>query len=276
MFLQMSQTIKYSYHTAIGQSYNASNANRILDESFDTLNYIAEGVPFFRVFKTAVEFLDKRITEIKNMSVENEPCHRYFFEEMKKRNSNIFPEVIKEFLPELFAKDVSLWLQETDMYLIIFFDTYEQLTDDEKDLKCHKKLIYKGIDVPVDWWIEELLLNTKRVLWVIAGRGEINQIGENFKINKDNPLESENHLFKLGSLEDNFVYEFLNASGITETSLCTGIKELAGGYPLYLNICAETYRKITENGNSPSLENFGEQCDSVISRLLDYMDEKAA
>ena len=42
------------------------------------------------------------------------------------------------------------------IFLVVFLDTYEKLTDDEKDSDRHEKLIYNGQDVPVDWWIENL------------------------------------------------------------------------------------------------------------------------
>ena len=58
--------------------------------------------------------------------------------------------------------------------MVIFLDTYERLTDDEKDTKPHEKLIYEERDVPVDWGIENLICNLlNRVLWVIAGRSNI-------------------------------------------------------------------------------------------------------
>ena len=141
-------------------------------------------------------------------------------------------------------------------------------------MKRHQKLIYKGVDVSVDWWLEELL-ETERVMWVIAGRGEIEKIGTKFTIVKDNPAKNENHLFRLNSLENNFVDEFLAEVGIKENALCTKIKQLTGGYPIYLNICADIYSEKFCAAEIQLFNNFGEKRESVISRLLDYMDEKS-
>jgi len=259
---------KKQINTAISQTYNARNAEKITGESIEALEYIAESTTFFRILKALVDFADERITDIQNIKNENDREYINIMTELEKRQKNFFPEAIKEYLPILFATDITHWLDKNKKYMAIFLDTYEQLTEDEKGAKRHEKLIYENKDVPVDWWIENLLLNTDRVAWVIAGRGEIKNIG---KIT----LEAENNIFRLESLEKNFGDEFLKLAGIEDSKLREGIVNLTSGYPIYLAACVDTYRAIIAQNETPAIEDFGEKRESVINRLLAYMDENA-
>ena len=260
---------KKQIDTAIGQSYNARNVDKITGESIEALEYIAESSTFFRILKALAGFAEGCITDFQNFINENNPKYRNIMAELEKRQENFFPQAIKEYLPTLFAKDISLWLEKNKKYMVIFLDTYEQLTEDEKDVKRHEKLIYENKDVPVDWWIENLLENTERVAWVIAGRSEIKKIGETITLGKDN-------IFRLESLEKNFVDEFLNKSGVEDSVLREGLIQLTGGYPIFLSLCADTYKAvILKNGTPPPLKDFGEKREDVINRLLAYMDDGA-
>ncbi|MBQ9488162.1 MAG: hypothetical protein IJU91_10280 [Selenomonadaceae bacterium] len=98
--------------TAGQQLYNASNAGRVMGESIAALGYIAEGIPMFRLAKFAVDFLDKRITEIQNIRLENESDYRNIIAELERREKHTSPEAIKEYLPTLFAMDISHWLAQ--------------------------------------------------------------------------------------------------------------------------------------------------------------------
>ena len=151
--------------------------------------------------------------------------------------------------------------------MIIFLDTYEHLKEAETDCKFHEKLIYENRDVPVDWWIENLIKNTCRVCWVIAGRGVIEKIGEMLEISKDNIL------FQLEALDDKSADEFLIKAGVNDKTLREGIVKLTGGHPIYLTICVDTYREITSNGRVPALSDFGDKSEIVIERLLGFMND---
>ena len=256
-------------NNAVGQSYNARNADKITGGNIEALAYIAESTAFFRILKTLVDFVDDRITDIQNIRNENNSEYRNIMTELEKRQAKFFPEAIKEYLPKLFAKDISIWLKKNKKYMVIFLDTYEQLTEAEKGAKRHEKLICENKDVAVDWWIENLLLNTERVAWVIAGRSEIKNIG---KI----ALEAENNIFRLKPLEENFVDEFLKLAEIEDSAMREGLFKLTGGYPIFLSLYADTYKAaILQNETPPTLEDFGEKRESVINRLLAYMDENA-
>ena len=261
---------KKQIDTAIGQSYNARNVEKITGESIEALEYIAESSTFFRILKSLAVFADNRITDLQNIRNENDSEYRNIMDELEKRQKNFFPEAIKEYLPTLFAKDISVWLNNNEKYMVIFLDTYEQLTEEEKGVKRHEKLIYGNRDVPVDWWVADLLINTERVAWVIAGRGEIKKIGERITLKAEN-------IFRLESLENEFVSEFLNKSGVEDSELRAGIIKLTDGYPIFLSLCADTYKAaILQNGTPPPLKDFGEKREDVINRLLAYMDENAS
>ena len=254
---------------AIQQSYNISNVNRVLGESLDIAGYIAAGIPLFKIIECGINLLDDRITDIQKMRRENDSAYRKFVAELEKREKHISPEAVKEYLPTLFAMDISRWLNKKNLYLMIFLDTYEQLTDDEKDTKPHEKLIWEERDVPVDWWIEHLICNLlKRVLWVIAGRSNIKKIGENIE------LKDEEHVFTLKALDAEFADEFLSKSGIEDPALREGLVQLTGGYPIFLSLCVDTYKSaIRKNETPPPLEKFGDKREDVIKRLLEFMDD---
>ena len=249
------------------QLYNASTADRVIGESITALGYVAEGIPMFKLAKLAVDFLDKRITEIQNIRLENESDYRIVMAELERRENQNSPETIREYLPTLFAMDISHWLAQKRLFLVVFLDTYEQLTEDERDAVRHEKLIYNGQDVPADWWVEDLISNATRVLWVIAGRSEIKKIGTNIRINH------EENLSHLKALVNNFADEFLRKAGIENAELREGIVKLTGGYPLYLAVCVDTYNELRTQNKVPSLNDFGKKRKSIIKRLLAYMND---
>ena len=253
------------------KTYDVSNVGRasqaVLDKSNELFDIAVEGIPVLRALKMTVQLIDKTIKEFEQYQLDNDKNYIDVSEELRKREDAPTPEAVKEYLPTLFAKDVSFWLKQNKLNLIIFLDTYEQLTDDERDVKRHEKLIYKGRDVPADWWIEELLYETGSVLWVIAGRGEIKTIGEEIEISMGDTL------FQLKALDENFADEFLKKSGIEDELLREAIVKLTGGYPIYLTICVDTYKEIVSTGRTPGVADFGDKREFVIKRLLDFMND---
>ena len=258
----MDETIQHFYSM---NNFGHVSKN-FFNESFGVVNMVSDTIPVLQVLKSCAKFVGNRIKDMQKIRLEKHPMYRANVEELRKREKEFNPEAVKEYLPTLFAKDVSYWLREKDCNLVIFLDTYEQLTEDERDSKRHERLIYEGRDVPADWWLEDLFNNTDRALWVIAGRGKINTIGENFKINQ------ENQNFHLEALKNKFADEFLIKSGIDDTGLRKGIIELTSGYPIYLALCVNTYKEIHQN-KVPTLEDFGENRESVIHRLLAFMND---
>lgn len=234
-----------------------------LDRTYDTSLIL-------KILKMGVTGLDKLITERAQKAKEKEDVeYARIIQELEDRNGDPQADVIKEYLPILFARDVSDWLRETNSKLIFFLDTYESLTGDEKNSTRHEKLVSINYDVPVDWWIEELLARTNSTLWVIAGRSEISKIGEDIDIIRDDTL------FPLTALESTFADKFLLDSGIENPKLRQDIIDLTDGYPNYLSVCVDTYKEILLSGNDPVIADFGEKREIIVKRLINFMDEGA-
>ena len=259
--------IDNTLHTSYDAGTLSNVGKKVLDEGIELFDMASSAIPILKALKMTVDLIDKSIMQIEKYQLENDRNYIEVSEKLKKREKAATPEAIKEYLPTLFAQDISLWLKKNKLNLIVFLDTYEQLTDDEKDTKRHEKLIYRGRDVPADWWIEELLYDTRGVLWVIAGRGEIKKIGETLEINQSDTL------IQLKALDDKFSDEFLSKAGIEDSALREGIVKLTGGYPIYLTICVDTYHEIVSAGRVPTLEDFGDKREFVIKRLLDFMND---
>lgn len=235
----------------------------LLDRVYDTSLLL-------RILKMGVVELDKIITERAQKAREKEDIvYGEIIRKLEEKNCESNADVIKEYLPILFARDISDWLREKNFKLIIFLDTYEILTGDEKDSIRHEKLVSLNYDVPVDWWIEELLTRTSRILWVIAGRSEISKIGEEIEIIRNDTL------FPLTALDNEFSDKFLLDSGITNPKLRQGIIDLTKGYPNYLSVCVDTYNEIVTAGGEPAIEDFGGKREIIVNRLINFMNESA-
>ena len=122
-----------------------------------------------------------------------------------------------------------------------------------------------------DWWIRDdtdghlgLIFTIPNVLWVISGRNKIRWTGE---------LEEEldQHLLKRLSYDDSNY--FLKTAEVEDQNLRDGIINLTEGYPLYLDICVDTYERILALGKTPTLDNFGQNREQIINRLMKYMDD---
>ena len=244
----------------------AKNAISITTNLFNVFYGVGS---FSRIMQTGLRKLDEYLTErAQKAKEENDPSYGEIIRELEERNSQPQAESLKEYLPTLFARDISDWLKENNLKLIIFLDTYEALTGVGTNILHYERLVSINKDVPVDWWIEDLLTYTNRTLWVIAGRVEIKKIGEHFKI-------PEKSFFNLNALEKNFADKFLLESGIEDEKLRQGIFELTGGYPNYLSVCVDTYNEIKETGGNPTISDFGERRETIVYRLIDFMDADA-
>lgn len=103
---------------------------------------------------------------------------------------------------------------------------------------------------------------------MIAGRGKIKQIGENIEI------KNEKHNFTLTAVDDKFADEFLIKSVIEDKNLREGLVKPTGGYPIFLSLCADTYKSaIRKNDTLSTFEKFGDKREDIIKRLLEFMDD---
>ena len=271
--LNKSSILHQKFDSVIGKLDNANSVagvvGNFVEDSFGLIDDLADVTAIGKIAKLGIGELNKFITRRAQKAKENsDESYKAIIQELKERSNADSAEPLREFLPTLFARDISDWTAENpNAKLVIFLDTYENLTGDEKDAKKHEKLVSVNRTVPVDWWLETLLFETCGALWVIAGRSEISKIGEEIEITKGEML------FPLTALEDNFADEFLIKAGVTDENLRGGIVKLTGGYPNYLQVCIVYYKEILEKGRVPTISDFGEKREDVISRLLDFMND---
>lgn len=178
---------------------------------------------------------------------------------------------IEELLPTLFARDVLDWAgapnDPRSKRLIIFLDTFELLTGISDDQLTNNNLMR-------DWWIREqshersgLLFRLPPTLWVICGRNKLRWSGEA-------DAELDQHLIK-ALAEDDSNY-FLMKAGVWSREIRDRIYQLTGGYPLYLDLCLDTYEEYIQRYEKvPTTEDFGQSLDQIVNRLMKYMDPSA-
>ena len=207
--------------------------------------------------KLSKDELDKRMNEHAELKAEL----------IERIESHVLSD-LEEFLPTLFAHDVCDWAGDPDepesKKLIIFLDTYELLTGTLENQLSENNL-YR------DWWIRNdssdrlgLLFQLPPTLWVISGRNKLRWTGE-----AGDALEQ--HL--ITALSENDAHQFLMKCGILSRELRDRICRLTQGYPLYLDLCLDTYEEFCRRFDRvPTSEDFGISLDKLIERLLKYMD----
>ena len=235
-------------------------AAAIADFSSEALSIFPGVKTFSALFKVVDKIMGEH--ELKNRLETHSEIRDQLKQKFEARNS----AELYEFLPLLFAQDVRDWQQSSEEKLIIVLDTYELLTggvSDENQL--NENNLYR------DWWIRDdidehlgLIFTIPNVLWVISGRNKIRWMGE---------LEEEldQHLLKRLSYDDSNY--FLKTAKVEDQNLRDGIIKLTEGYPLYLDICVDTYERILALGKTPTLDNFGQNREQIINRLMKYMDD---
>ena len=228
------------------------------------LTELGETSTFLRASKIVLDLFIKYNAKTEDAG-NPDPTYRKLADELERRNFAQQIDAVKELMPRLFAQDLSTWLAQNDTNLVILFDTYEKLTGIEGGVPRHEKLIYYNRDVSADWWVEELIKHTKKVLWVIAGRG------------KDGLNVATNGLCTLNALDEASADKFLRESNIDNAQLRKDIFKLTGGYPIYLDICVDTYQEILKDKEATniSIDDFSEDHtrEKVVGRLLKYMGE---
>lgn len=174
------------------------------------------------------------------------------------------PNDICKILPELFARDVTDWLNdgETNKILVVFLDIYEKLVNETDASPMQRSR---------DLWLRSeegdptgIIFIIPRTLWVIAGRNKLRWDGELSE-------EMDQHLITALS-EDDSDY-FLKKSGVENSSLRKDMITLTQGLPIFLDLCVTFYEKYKQrNGTEPTIAEFGVKHQEVVDRLIKYMD----
>ncbi len=236
---------------------------------------VAEGIteitPIFKLGKGLLELLDKKIAEReeKKRIEKGNSAYGKIAAELEKLNAEDDPTRIREFLPTLFAQDLSFQLDENNTNLIVFLDTYELLTGEERDAKKTVRLI--SGDAPVDWWVGKLL-TVEHVMWVIAGRYEPEKIG-GVTLSENGVRKNFVKSYPVDVFNENWSNKYLKQLGVAEENLRGEIFKLTGGHPFYLHQCSITYNNMRTEGKLPSIKDFGKDYKKIIQRAVGSLDE---
>jgi len=148
---------------------------------------------------------------------------------------------IEEQLSVFFALDLyrHMIIKDIDR-CVLFFDTYELLWEDGRELK-----------LATDAWIRTIadLDMLGNVLFVLSGREKLQWELE------DKHWDNQIQHIPLDVLEPEYAKQFLVVCGIDDDAIQSSIMETAQGHPYYLDLCVDTYYKLKNSQKtlSPSL-----------------------
>lgn len=172
------------------------------------------------------------------------------------------PDEILSNLQLNFAKDLTENLKGAKYPLVIFFDTYEMLVNEQSIV---------GEPLMNDSWLHDLknglVTHVPNVIWVFAGREKIKWD----HLNRDWADNLEQHL--IGNLSEVDVKQFLSASSIKSLPIQEMIYEITKGVPVYLDICCNNYFYLIQNKIPVSRERLGEDEKTLIERFMRYTDD---
>lgn len=223
------------------------------DDFFDMVEQLG-WIPFIeflpktvRLFTKGINFLSKKRDK------------RLYKQEIREIQSKKGIPEIDKLLPVLLGKDIERNMASEQEPLVIFLDTYEKLVDE---------LAAVGYAYTKDDWLkgdDGLILNTKKVLWVIAGREKLKWAEKD----PDWGDSLEQHLME--SISEADTREYLVAAGIPNM-LQHDLYELTHGVPLLLDLSVDTYYRIQERGEEPVIDKFGHDEQTIVERYIRYMD----
>ena len=245
----------YIYAKKVGENPDAPEVKPLLKKSpaVEFLLNIAGEIP---VVGSATKILD--------LAEKGVAAFRGYLQEHRKELRQIEymePEELYDYLPTLFAEDLTHAMEKHDAPLVILLDTYERLVNEMSST---------GEPLSKDVWLrgeDGLAQNVPGVLWVIAGREKLKW--ERFDSEWKEALEQ--HL--LGSLSSQDSDRFLLEAGVADAALRSELYDLTMGTPVYLDLCVDQYRRLVERGTEPRAEMFGRDTFDLIERFARYMDD---
>lgn len=224
-----------------------------------TLNGLSTSMPIMRTITVLMSVADMFLEDyLKSKKILDED-HAAIRNQLKAVSQEKDPVAIYEYLPILFAMDVSDWLQESGNKLVVFLDNYESLisaTSAETAEQLKRDLWLRG-----DNGLISMIPDT---LWTIAGRNKLRWSGELAE-------ELDSHLIKALSPED--TNWFLERAGIADETLRKKLVKLTGGYPIFLDLCVDVYVEYKRQHNAePAIDEFGTKREEVVGRIFRYLD----
>ena len=219
------------------------------DNAFDDFFGVVDQIPYFslvpavgRLLKSFPDYLRKWWKKIG--------------EEELLQLSEKEPLEIEEMLPYFWAQDFNNYLEDTSKSAVLFIDTYEALWENHRS-EGHSR----------DEWIRDELIPRlpQKVLWVICGREALRW--EELK----NEWSEYLIQYEVEKLLREYCTEYLETRGITEKEIQEAIFKGSKGVPYYLELSADTYVKIVENGEKPKPEDFGDNHQEIANRFFRFL-----
>ncbi|MCO5388841.1 MAG: hypothetical protein NHB14_27115 [Desulfosporosinus sp.] len=210
---------------------------------------IVEAIPLLGKILKSISLIFKAYSAIKIKLIKKEISLR--------RLEQMEPHQIEERLPMFWAEDVKAFLQSRKAStLVIFVDTYEALWANER-----KSGYYNSRDA----WIRELISQLpfpENVLWVISGTERLRWQ------QTDNEWEKYLVQLPIGNLLVEDIKYLLEVNGITESDIQDAISVSSEGYPYYIELSIDIYRKIKKNNRVPSKNDFSGTPNEIQERFL--------
>ena len=232
-------------------------AEFFLRETGEAFGSLIPGIKTVTTFMSIADTLLMKYMERNNILDEDHKAVRF---QLNARRQEKNPVEIYEFLPTIFALDVSDWLQATGNKLVVLLDNYESLTG-ATGFQTAEQL-------KRDSWLSGeygLILQIPATLWIIAGRNKLRWGDELVD-------EHDQHLITALTPEDSNL--FLKQAGVADEKLRADLVKLTEGYPIFLDLCVDVYTeyKRQHGETEPTIDEFGHKRQDVVGRIFRYLD----
>ena len=250
---------------------NLFKADRIADQTapmlstaqkfFEMTDDVLQAVPVTRAITTCFTIADMLLVKLMESTQTLDEDHEEIRFQLNARFQEKSPVPLHNYLPTLFAQDVTDWLKASGNKLVVLLDNYEKLVSATS--------LATAEQIRRDFWLrgdEGLIFMIPNTLWTIAGRNKLRWDGELAD-------ELDQHLIKALSPED--AGQFLLKAGIKDENLRGELVKLTEGYPIFLDLCVDVYveYKRQNNNNEPTIKEFGSKRQDVVARILRYIIE---
>ncbi|WP_420398683.1 tetratricopeptide repeat protein [Flagellimonas sp.] len=163
---------------------------------------------------------------------------------------------IFEWLPVLWASDITSWSKKTNKKIVLFIDTYEALWD---------KQVWDDRGVSIDEWVRDLAGHLKGVHLVICGQRKL--LWET----QDKSWKGYIEHIQLSGIEPIYIESLLASQGIKSELLIKSIIQKSHGVPIYLEEFLRLYKEFNENKISMDITDFHNvDFSGIIKRFLSF------